>query len=199
MLTEDVICVKDWLCETGNEKYYNTIGSLVKSRLAEKKIKSTFVGDLADIDFNRHIFHKKPINYNDLFLDNFNKCIEEEVSGIKHTPTRNRKIDDCLRDSFIKTENLIRLNEEYIVKPDGRMTFKIPPRNSLPSSISEWCDKNNVTIITSNINPMYEPKTTTKKVIPKIKYERTCTKKNFNVCAFEIADEIARVVNRRIK
>ena len=79
------------------------------------------------------------------------------------------------------------------------MMFNIPPRNSLPSSISEWCDDNNVKVVTSDIDPLYHPRKTEKILVKKPIFEKTCTKKNFNICSYQLAEEVSHQVLQIVK
>ena len=115
ILTDDIICVKDWLCEPGNEKYYATIGMLIKSKLIENKIPSTYVGDKSEIPFKKHKFHRKPENYHEMWLKNFTACLDKnKVMDISHIPTRDKKISECMSLAYDTLDNDIRSKNRYI-------------------------------------------------------------------------------------
>jgi len=159
ILTKDVICVVDWLCEPGYEEFYDLLGKIVMYKLHRKGFNSVFVGFGGEIeDVEKRKFIRQPDNYYEKFLDAFKTCVDNEVYTTVNTKVRNRNIKNCLVKSFEKVDLEVKSTGKRI-KISGVEDFSVPPKDSLLSDIAMWSDANDYLIVTSEkVDPRIHPK-----------------------------------------
>lgn len=159
ILTKDVVCIEEWLCEPGYEQFYDLLGKIVMHKLSAKGFDSVFAGFTGELEgVEKRKFVRQPDNYYEKVMGAFQTCVDNEVRTVVNTKVRNRNIKNCMEKSF-KNADLEVKAEGKRIRIAGVEDFAVPPKDSLLSDIALWGDANDYLIVTGEkTDPRIHPK-----------------------------------------